>query len=206
MFSLVQHKNKNKKLFLLTNSNTKRVVYWDRRILSTDFTVIKTKRGKKHGDKDYAVIEYDGIIPFKKELFCHGKISFSTRWNVFAICNTWYFKDDSYVKINYFDNGTIDNINWYNRYDDAHCLNGPASLFYYRSGLLKDEEWWVDGVMHRLNSPAKTAYYENGQKLEEWWKVDGKLHRLDGPAFIYYYESGYFREEIWYIDGIFLNT
>ena len=194
-------KNKNNFLYLLTSSNTKQVDFWNRRIILTDFTVVKRHKGKKHYAIGHAVIEYDGIIPFKKEWYCYGKIKKSAIWTVFIRQNTWYFNDESYVTIVYFENGAIQHIYRYNSSHQYHCSDGPASITYFENGFLRNEEWYFDNVMHRLHGPSKTEYYENGQKLEEWWKVDGKLHRLDGPAFIYNYESGN-TEENWYVNNV----
>lgn len=84
-------------------------------------------------------------------------------------------------------------------YKDVNCtvlhrVGAPAIV--YTGG---DEEWYVDGMLHRTDGPAfrilggKSWYIndkrhridgpavEHASGLKEWW-VDGYKHREDGPA------------------------
>ena len=57
------------------------------------------------------------------------------------------------------------------------------------------------GKLHNTNGPAVTFYYYSGNIEAEYWFVNGKYHRTDGPARMYYSEDGYLESEFWYLNG-----
>ena len=58
-----------------------------------------------------------------------------------------------------------------------------------------DEEWRLDGKLHRIDGPAYIHHpgHDDGYKA---WYLYGELHRTDGPAIVY--SNG---EERWYLNG-----
>ena len=53
---------------------------------------------------------------------------------------------------------------------------------------------------HRLDGPAVIYYYKNGNIREERYYQNDKLHRLKGSAIIKYYKNNTIKEELYYID------
>jgi len=72
--------------------------------------------------------------------------------------------------------------------------------YYYESGELWCEEWWLNGKRHRTDGPAFIGYYKSGKLECERWCLNGKIHRIDGPASIDFYESGELYYEEWYLN------
>ena len=67
-----------------------------------------------------------------------------------------------------------------------------SSKFYYNS---KDK-------LHREDGPAEIWYYESGEIMNELYYINGKRHRLNGPAVIWYNRSGEIEYKYYYINNI----
>lgn len=74
--------------------------------------------------------------------------------------------------------------------DRLHREDGPAFLFYTKSGALTRETYYVDGHYHRIGGPSVLWYYENGSIRYESYHKKGVAHREDGPACIEYCKYG----------------
>ena len=65
-----------------------------------------------------------------------------------------------------------------------------------KNGYYKDEygqqEWWVNGKLHREDGPAYISVYDT-----QVWYLNGKFHREDGPAVIR--EDG---TQVWWVNGV----
>ena len=81
-------------------------------------------------------------------------------------------------------------------------MNKPEyKKYYYKSGELEYEVWYLNDKHHRTDGPAFIGYYKSGKLEYEEWYLNDKLHRIDGPAFIDFYESGELGCEAWYLNG-----
>ena len=58
---------------------------------------------------------------------------------------------------------------------------------------------------HREDGPADIYYYESGKVSYEAWWVNDKRHRIDGPAWAEYDEDGTISNEYYYINDIRLT-
>ena len=77
---------------------------------------------------------------------------------------------------------------------------------YHKSNEKRAETHFFDGKFHRDNGPACIYYYDSGiVECEEWWIQQGPQatkHRTDGPATIHYTESGEIKHCQWYLNGV----
>lgn len=89
---------------------------------------------------------------------------------------------------------------WYND-GVLHRENGPAEIWYYRSGRIEFEQWYRIGVLHRFEDPSKIYYYQDGKVWFKEWNLYGEIHRENGPAFVKYNDQGLIEQESWYIHG-----
>jgi len=81
-----------------------------------------------------------------------------------------------YMIINhlYKEETKIDHEFYYNSNGNRHRLNGPARIFYYRSGEIESEIYYINGKKHRLNGPAEIWYHKSGEIEFEDYFVNGK--------------------------------
>ena len=77
--------------------------------------------------------------------------------------------------------------------------------YYYNSGELEYERWYLNGKLHRTDGPASISYYESGEPRYEAWWLNNKLHRTDGPAYISHYNSGELECEAWWLNNKLLS-
>jgi hypothetical protein len=77
---------------------------------------------------------------------------------------------------------------------------------WFPNGILKFEEWWFDGHLHRVDGPAFMGWHQNGQISAEEWFLNGQYHREDGPAQQCWYSDGRIAYHRWYIDGLFYSS
>lgn len=91
-----------------------------------------------------------------------------------------------------------------------HREHGPARLFLYDNGAIKEEHFYKNGEFYAEDKLTIIKYYKNGKVRsycrqlkknninvisfkkdgsieKECWYLDSKLHREDGPAMINYY-------------------
>jgi hypothetical protein len=147
--------------------------------------------GKLHRENGPAV-EY---IKGDKEWWIYGELYKIDKYSH----KVYYFFGDLY-RINKYTH-TV----WLDKKGSKHRIGGPAVEY-----INGDEEWWVEGRLHRLDGPAvirknltqdkKRSFYmfnsvdKTPMGLIEW-RINGELHREDGPAFI----SDFYRK--WYFNG-----
>jgi len=64
---------------------------------------------------------------------------------------------------------------------------GPTIYrIYNKDNMIDEEDYRLDGKLHREDGPAQTFYFKNGQIIHEFYYLNGKHHREDGPAEIRY--------------------
>ena len=90
------------------------------------------------------------------------------------------------------------------KYYNLHRDDGPALIYFYADGNIREEYWYNHNKKHRDNGPAYIFYCVKGNIETAAWYKDNKLHRDDGPArLIYHYPPQYqdaFVKE-WYLNG-----
>lgn len=79
---------------------------------------------------------------------------------------------------------------------------GPALTAIRRDGLLIDEQYWRNGMLHRADGPASTTYDQLDRSVEEKWFLFDRGTRNDGPAHIWRSADGRVLREMWYRGGI----
>jgi antitoxin component YwqK of YwqJK toxin-antitoxin module len=84
-----------------------------------------------------------------------------------------------------------------------HREDGPAIIWYYGDGSIKQVNYYQNGKLHRLNAPAVICYNHNGTVCYEEYYLKDNLHRTDGPASIRY--NGNIKEEKYFLSGKELN-
>lgn len=100
---------------------------------------------------------------------------------------------------------TIENI--YDNNNKLHIQyissNGKIIKFieYYYNGVIKEECYYKDNVLHNNNYPAIIEYYENGIKKREIYYKNGKLHNEKAPAIIEYDENKNIINQKFYLNG-----
>jgi len=113
-------------------------------------------------------------------------------------------KNGGSKRISYFDYKEliIQYKIYYNSNNHNHREEGPASLKYYKSGMIEYKDYFINGKSHRTDGPSYTSYYKNGNiEIEQYW-VNNKRHRLSGPADIWHYKSGKIKNEHYWINDI----
>ena len=85
-------------------------------------------------------------------------------------------------------------------YGKEHRDSEPAIIYYYKSGKIKSEEWYLNGNEHRTDGPAFITYYESGKVRAKCWYLNSQLHREDGPTYIKFSLSGKIETEHWYLN------
>lgn len=108
------------------------------------------------------------------------------------------------IKREYYKNGNIRIVRYFNNNGKLHRKNGPAVISYLIDGEKNEERYFINGEMHRKDRPAIIYYVNNEENLKEYW-INGKLHRIDGPAVIWYFENGRIDIKNYYINGILYN-
>src|SRR5450631_2156083 len=76
----------------------------------------------------------------------------------------------------------------------------------YESGQIKQEQYFLNGIMHRVGGPADLHYYESGQIAREYYFINSEYHRFDGPAIIYYDKFGQITVGEYFINDILLEN
>lgn len=102
--------------------------------------------------------------------------------------------------IRYNDNGTIDEINYYN-HGRLHRIDGPAYIEYYKYGNYSAISYYKNGLLHRKDEPAFLSYHGNGNLECKAYYIDGTFHRLGGPAVQEYFRNGNISRERYYVNG-----
>ena len=80
------------------------------------------------------------------------------------------------------------------RYQGYHREDGPALIYYYKSGIIAVERWYNDNHLSRPieEGPAETQYYKNGNiKSIEWTCIEPGTPKKS----IEYYENGNIKSE-----------
>jgi hypothetical protein len=71
----------------------------------------------------------------------------------------------------------------------------------YQDGTIRLEEWQLNGKDHREDGPAFIWYSKSGDIEGEQWRLNGDLHREDGPAQINYHKNGSVRSHKWFLQS-----
>jgi hypothetical protein len=112
----------------------------------------------------------------------------------------WYYKDNtndiSYADIDKHKYRTAYTLNGM-----LHRTNGPAVIFYFKSGKTYNEQYLINGVQHRIDGPSDIYYDEHGFDYLKQWQTNGMPHRTDGPAIIGYHNNGQPKREYYYLLG-----
>jgi antitoxin component YwqK of YwqJK toxin-antitoxin module len=107
-------------------------------------------------------------------------------------------------KTEYYDNGNIKLVEYYNIFNKLHRIEHPAffEVIYNSICILSYSIYYIDGKIHRDNAPA---YFKrtNTKIVEEKYYYYNKCHRIDGPAIIIYHsKNGKIKEEHYYSHGL----
>lgn len=97
-------------------------------------------------------------------------------------------------------NGIIKKEEWYIE-GKLHCKNGPAYIERYIDGTIKKQEWYTNNIIGSDEGPAIIEYYNDGMIKIIQWYINGVLHRLNKPAYIERYNDGLCKHIQWYKDG-----
>ena len=76
----------------------------------------------------------------------------------------------------YYSTGNIWNILWHKEGDIGylHKENGPACIWYYDTGKLSYEAWWVENKRHKIDGPACIDYDEDGTIIDKEYYINGE--------------------------------
>lgn len=123
-------------------------------------------------------------------------------------------------KMIYFSNGRPKKERWMvfkPNGEILHRLDGPASTEWDKFGRIVNQNWCINGKLHREDGPALIEYIYHDprgyskssyEKIEQWFCND-KLHRNDGPASISYYpplkNKDRIKSETWVQNGLHQN-
>ncbi len=98
--------------------------------------------------------------------------------------------------VQYYINGNMAVKEWY-KHGKYHRIGGPAIQRYNKSGRIKSEQSFINGIQHGENR----WWFESGKIRHKQYFVVGDFHRLDGPANVMWHESGQVYEETYWVDG-----
>ena len=93
---------------------------------------------------------------------------------------------------------------WRNARGEVDRPDGPARIFRdAKTGEVKIEEWWKDGLMHREDEPALIVHGINGTLANGYriWYRGGYKHRKKGPAEVSFDFDQIPDMEAWFEDG-----
>ena len=71
----------------------------------------------------------------------------------------------------YYDNDAVRSRMWCR---NSHNNNLPAIIYYYSSGKVKSEHWWINGKYHRTTGPALIKRYQSGEIFLQKWYLHNK--------------------------------
>ena len=92
---------------------------------------------------------------------------------------TKYHPNGAIKSIMYLVNGRVHRDDGPNRFAEQ---NGPAYLQWDIAGVLRVEEWYQNGSMHRDNGPAYRQWNAAGVLIKEEWYQHDRRHRDNGPT------------------------
>jgi hypothetical protein len=123
----------------------------------------------------------------------------------------WYYKNDTndtgisvsgfYGDISFTNVSKQKYRTVYKLNDVFHRTDGPAVIFYFKSGKVHNEQYMINGVTHRVDGPANICYDEDGFVYYNQWQINGMSHRVDGPAVIRYHSGSEWTHEYYYLLG-----
>lgn len=100
---------------------------------------------------------------------------------------------DKEVKITYMyyhHSDEIYSINYRTYYNKLHRENGPAIIYYYKDGSIKEEQYFLDNKLHRIDGPAiKKYHFKNKSYLYQFWYFGSKINVSNEKDYIYYINS-----------------
>ena len=104
----------------------------------------------------------------------------------------------------YYSDGTISCLAYFDVDEKLHRVNGPAKITYYPTGNVSGIEYYINGKLHREDGPAYIEYRDNGNVFRETYYENGKVHRINGYARIIYngnldivYNNYYLNDELY---------
>jgi len=103
----------------------------------------------------------------------------------------------------YYYNGVLDNITYcIDGKHQYHRTNGPAVIYFFSTGNVRFEIWFLNGKKHRIDGPSFIRYRENGMIHFKEWHYLGNRHRLNQLAYILYSPTGDITRIEMYNNGI----
>jgi len=108
------------------------------------------------------------------------------------------------IKKEYWPNGQVKSILYYNKNNQLHREDGPAEIRYWKDGSTKGERYYIKGRLHREKGPAAIWYREDGSIEKKCYYINNRLHREDGPAKIRYNSNNKPRGA-YYLNGVNLR-
>jgi len=70
----------------------------------------------------------------------------------------------------------IEREQYYNSKGKLHRLDGPTVIYYYKSGEIRGERYYINGKYHRLNGPAVILYFKSGEIRGEYYWINNKYY------------------------------
>lgn len=161
----------------------------------------------------YSIITNDGII---EHLFQQKLIDTHIPWQISFHPNgskkIVRFKgglpnitNDKCTHFEYYSNGNISCLAYFNIDEELHRVDGPAKVTYYYNNNVSAKEYYINGKLHRDDGPARVTYNENGNMIYESYYIEGLLHRENGPACIIYRGNGTHLRDLYYENGKIRN-
>lgn len=89
-------------------------------------------------------------------------------------------------KSNYYPNGKLESVCYYNESSLFHREDGPAVIEYFMNGDIAYELFYFNGNFHREDGPAVIRYKRKGELDHKSFYIHGKRHNENGPAIITY--------------------
>jgi len=84
-------------------------------------------------------------------------------------------------------------------------VKGEYIVTYYSNGKIRNEEYFLNGELHRENGIAFKSWYSNGNKCNEQYFLNGELHREHGIAVKSWYDNGNICVKQYFLNGEILT-
>ncbi len=153
-----------------------------------DGTVIRSLDELLQRDDGYIKVITDPEGITEESWYVHNKLS---REDGPAVIISYHNLDNT-VEERWYKNGILDR--------DQIAHPGPTISIYSDRGLI-NEQWIINGELHRINGPAFVNVQPNGSVIEKYYEHN-KLHRKKGPAVIIYNVHDDPITQEWWTNGI----
>jgi len=85
--------------------------------------------------------------------------------------------------------------------NELHREDGPAAVWFYKTGIIETQIWCKNGKIHREDGPAHERFYPNGGLKFCSYNFNSELHREDGPAIERFAPDGRRTDTYYYLTG-----